>query len=169
VTIMNIHMHYLYYVLRHKWYVFLECCKLGIPFLGIAHDCSKFRLSEWLPYARYFYGEYPVFQEIKFIIIYMGLTKEDVSRQFDFAWLLHQKRNKHHWQWWLLLEDDGGTKVLAMPDMYRREMLADWRGAGKAMTGKDNTAQWYIEHHDKMQLHPDTRNWIEKELGYASE
>lgn len=53
---MKRHLKYLSYVLRHKWFVFLAACKLGIPWLGIIHDLSKFRLSEWLPYARHFHN-----------------------------------------------------------------------------------------------------------------
>jgi hypothetical protein len=47
---------YLKYVIRHKWYVFLECCNLGIPFRGIFHDLSKFLPDEFFPYMNHFYG-----------------------------------------------------------------------------------------------------------------
>ena len=50
---------YLKAVLKHKWFVFIECRKLGIPWLGVIHDLSKFLPSEFIPYARYFYGPYP--------------------------------------------------------------------------------------------------------------
>ena len=83
---------------------------------------------------------------------------------FDFAWLLHQKRGRHHWQWWVLPEDEGRLKVLEMPDPYRREMLADWIGAGKAQ-GHPDVVAWYRKHRDKMMLHPETRRWIEERLG----
>jgi len=39
-------------------------------------------------------------------------------------------------------------------------MLADWRGAGKAQGAPDITL-WYEAHGHKMQLHPDTRRWVE--------
>ncbi len=86
---------------------------------------------------------------------------------FDAAWNHHQKANKHHWQYWCLAMDDDPDLVLPMPDRYRREMLADWRGAGRAYTGSDNTREWYLERRDKMRakLHPETRAWIEGELG----
>jgi len=147
---MNKHWRYFSYVLRHKWFVFVECCKLGVPWRGVAHDLSKFRPSEWIPYARYFYGDY--------------LSKEGVERSFDLAWLHHQKRNKHHWQWWVLPLDDGGQKILPMPDVYCKEMLADWYGAGRAL-GKPDTVAWYVRNRDKMLLHHETRAWIEQQLG----
>ena len=165
-------MHHKYFknLFRHKWFVFVECCKLGIPFLGIIHDLSKFLPSEWLPYARYFYGDYPEWATMGAWgkSYYYGLTKEKVEKQFDVAWLHHQHRNKHHWQRWLLTLDsarsDGKLFPLAMPDRYRREMLADWNGAGRAY-GNPNTAEWYQENKEQMQLHPDTRAWIEEKLG----
>jgi len=195
---------YLWQVLRHKWFVFLECCKLGVPWLGVTHDLSKFRPSEFFPYARYFRG---------------GKSPNDEPHgiDFDYAWLNHQKRNKHHWQYWILMNDNpkpanwtiqehsmGNSPILAyqgdplllcefelrrddaihtlanrvlrdvctrlnkvqplpMPDRYRREMLADWRGAGRAY-GNPDTRQWYEENKCKIILHDNTRAWLEYEL-----
>jgi hypothetical protein len=151
------YIKYLNYVIRHKWYVFLECCKAGIIWQGITHDLSKLLPSEFIPYANYFYGDKkPKRQEMGY---YKPTDTGDLA--FDFAWLLHQKRNKHHWQWWVLPEDDGGTKVLDMPLKYRKEMLCDWRGAGRAQGYGDNTVEWYKKNKYKMQLHENTRNWIE--------
>jgi hypothetical protein len=146
------HLKYLSYVLRHKWYVFIECCKLGIPWTGIIHDLSKFRPSEWFPYANYFYGN-----------LEKGQDETTEDKEIDLAWLLHQKRNKHHWQWWILPEDEGGVKILPMADRYRKEMLADWKGAGKAL-GKPDCQEWYLANKNKMRLHPETRRWIEENI-----
>lgn len=146
---MKAHLLYLRYVMRHKWFVFRECCRLGIPLAGIIHDWSKFTPSEWIPYVHYFYGS----------------SDDQEDRAFDMAWLLHQKRNPHHWQWWVLPEDSGAVKALPMPDRYRREMLADWRGAGLAQ-GTPDTLKWYAANRDKMTLHPETRDWIEQELDW---
>jgi hypothetical protein len=151
---MRPHYQYLCYVIRHKWFVFLAACKLGIPILGLVHDWSKFRPSEWSAYVHFFYGD---------------RTKPYRRNQtgqaaFDLAWLYHQKRNKHHWQWWVMPEDDGDTKILPMGDRFRREMVADWRGAGKAL-GKPDTKAWYVANRDNMQLHPITRKWIDDIFG----
>jgi hypothetical protein len=153
------HIRYLRSVIKHKWYTFIECCKLGIPWLGIIHDWSKFLPSEWMPYVNSFYGPW---------------SRDDkpqwVQDAFDAAWLHHQNRNKHHWQYWMLVQDDDNDKVLPMPDRYRREMLADWRGASRAYTGGENTLQWYTERADKWpsRLHPETREWIERQIGFVS-
>jgi len=52
---------------------------------------------------------------------------------------------------------------MAMNNADRKEMLADWRGAGR-MQGTPNTAAWYGANGQKMLLHPDTRDWIEANL-----
>lgn len=164
---MKAHWQYLKYVLRHKWYVFLWCCHYWIPLAGIVHDLSKFRPREWFPYVDKFYGgEWP---ERHYGDVRAALgdkyTQPWVDARFDEAWNHHQKRNPHHWQYWVLREDSGATKALDMPMRYRKEMLADWRGAGMAIKGKDETPQWYMKSHDRMILHPDTRYWVEQQLG----
>ncbi len=115
---------YLKYVIRHKWFVFLECCKMGLIWRGIIHDLSKFRLSEFIPYANHFYGEKEGIKK--------GRNKSGYYKPydtgnlfFDYAWLLHQKRNPHHWQYWILPKDDGGIKIFDMPLIYKKEMLCD--------------------------------------------
>jgi len=154
---MRQHLKYGWYVLRHKWFVFIECLRLGLLWRGIVHDSSKFRPSEWFPYANFFYSHNPRDKTG----YYKPTDTGDAS--FDFAWFLHQKRNDHHWQWWILPEDDGGDKILAMSSVARREMLADWRGAGRAQ-GTPDVRHWYAVNKGKMRLHPDTRLWIEEQL-----
>jgi hypothetical protein len=58
-------LKYLWSMMRHKWFVFIEACKLGIPWLGLIHDLSKFAPSEFIPYARYFYGNHPAPDELQ--------------------------------------------------------------------------------------------------------
>lgn len=146
------YLKYLRQLLRHKYFVFIECCRLGVPFLGIIHDWSKFLPDEFLPYARYFYGD-----------------KDAGKDGFDRAWLKHQRRNKHHWQWWLLIQDDDPAIMIEMPLRYRKEMIADWRGAGRAYTGKDDSLGWYSKKREKISLHPTTRRLVEVELGYKGD
>jgi Family of unknown function (DUF5662) len=129
---------------------------MGLFWRGLVHDLSKFTLTEWFPYVRYFYGD--------------GGTREtsvndgNSPMDFEMAWNRHQKVNDHHWQWWVRFGDDGTILALPMPDKARAEMLCDWRGAGKAL-GKPDTASWYTANKHKMNLHPKTRAWIEWKLG----
>lgn len=102
---------YLKYVLKHKWFVFIECCKLGIPLRGLFHDLSKFLPSEFIPYARYFYGNYPETLTVYEKTYHWKMkTKAVIKEDFDLAWLKHQKRNKHHWQYWLLVSDSSSKE-----------------------------------------------------------
>jgi len=140
------HFKYLGYVLRHKWFVFLACCKLGIPLRGITHDLSKFRPSEWFPYADFFYGS------------------KKMGKAFDKAWLLHQTRNKHHWEYWCSPDKRTTRK---MPQNIALEMIADWFGAGKAQgTAKTwyDIWLWYEVNKMKMFLHPNTRKEVMNRL-----
>lgn len=144
---MRRHWQYLKYVLRHKWFVLLAGRKLGVGLLTlIFHDWDKFLPDEWFPYARCFYKP-------------DGSSQYEPIEAFTKAWLLHQNRNKHHWQYWMITWDKGNTECLPMPDKYRREMLADWYGAGRAL-GKPNIEQWYDDNRDNIKLHPETRAWI---------
>lgn len=167
---MKAHWQYLCYVLRHKRFVYREGRKLGVGRLQLlVHDFQKFLPAEWFPYVQTFYGcdekYYRDAARRGFVLRKPWGWGRDA---FDRAWLHHQKLGgKHHWQYWLLSEDDGGTRALEMPDRYRREMLADWRGAGLAL-GKPDTAEWYAANRDRMVLHPDTRAWIEAALGGAA-
>lgn len=146
---MKRHWAYLRYVIRHKRFVYRFGRELGLGrYQLLVHDWTKFLPSEWGPYVEFFYGS--------------GTNQGD----FDRAWLRHQHRHPHHWQHWVLPEDDGGTKVLEIPDRYRREMVADWRGAGAAL-GFPDTPGWYSSNRENMALGPETRAWVERELGLA--
>jgi len=53
-----------------------------------------------------------------------------------------------------------------MPEKYVREMLADWDGAGRAITGKSDPGAWYDRNGAKMILHPKTRAGVKFLLAY---
>ena len=147
---MSKYFKYLKYVIRHKWFVMIECFKIGLYWRGIVHDLSKLLPDEFIPYARYFYGGYKLVW---------------INDAFDKAWLLHIHRNPHHWQYWLLQTDDGPLKIIQMPTKYLKEMLCDWHGAGMAIIGKNNTIVWYLKNKDKIKLKHADHKWIEFRLG----
>jgi len=137
---------------------------MGIWWRGFVHDWSKFRPSEFIPYARYFYGDYSEYKNSN-SLARKGLFKQDIGHRFDKAWLLHIHRNPHHWQFWLLQEDDGPLKNIHIPMHYLKEMVCDWRGAGKAITGKDDILEWYGKNKDRINLNRVNRVCIEKKFG----
>ena len=159
---MSKYLKYLSYVLRHKWFVMLACFKVGLYWQGLIHDNSKFLPDEFIPYANFFYGN----NDIKKGRDKTGYYKptDTGDKAFDFAWLLHQKRNPHHWQWWILPEDKGGIKLIPMWNKYLLEMLCDWQGAGKAQRNKTPIWEWYKANKTKMQLNKATIKEIEKIL-----
>lgn len=169
------HLLNLRYLIIHKWWVFYYGCQLGIPWLALLHDNSKFTSQEWLPYANFFYGPHKQ----------TGFSKVPFLESFN-EW--HWPRNKHHWEYWApnfaMAKRDGNplvkTSTLSpsvyqtftptpMPDRYRREMLADWRGAGRAITGTENALGWYRENRERIMLHHETRVWVEGQLGYVAD
>jgi len=152
---MKKHLKYLSYVIRHRWYVFVECLKMGLVWRGLVHDLSKFLPSEWFPYVNYFNGEW----RCKGDVPPDYKAPQEIKAAFDLAWLKHQHRNPHHWQYWRLREDDGGTKVLPMPPVFVKEMLADWRGAGKAQ-GQTSLGPWYAKHYWKIEVAKETRDLL---------
>lgn len=155
------HWQYLKYLVRHKRFVYREGRKLRLGrWQLLVHDISKFLPDEWGPYVNYFYRS----PEAKQRWASKGRYADTGDAAFDLAWLKHQKRNRHHYQWWILPQDDGTTKLLEMPCRFRKEMLADWRGAGAAL-GKPDTAAWYRGQKDNMHLAPETRAWVEEQLG----
>lgn len=147
------HLTYLRYVLRHKYFVWRGCRIVGGVSLwrAVLHDWDKFLPDEWLPYARTFYAPDGAKQYVE-------------SPAFAVAWNRHQKRNRHHWQWWLLTWDRGETEPLPMDDADIREMLADWIGAGWAITGEPDPRPWYEKNREEIQLHPASRGLLEELL-----
>lgn len=146
---MRRHLNYLFYVLRHKWFVLLASIKINAPlWMAIVHDLSKFMPSEWFPYANTFYAK-------------DGSKRYVESPEFAHAWNHHQKQNKHHYQYYMITWDRGTTEPLEMPDKYAREMVADWMGAGRAITGKWEVWGWYDKNRNNIILHPKTREYVE--------
>lgn len=166
---MNKHLKYLSYVIRHKWFVMQACFKRGLYWQGIVHDWSKFMPDEFFPYVEAFNGEYGYKFEESTHSHHSDIQRhERTMAAFDRAWLKHQHRNPHHWQHWVLRNDNGTTVPLEMPIKYAKEMICDWEGAGRAINGKADTLVWYTKNRDKIILHVDTRFWVDYHLGYIS-
>lgn len=156
---------YLWYIIRHKWFVMIECFKRDLIWRGLVHDLSKLLPDEFFPYMSWFYGIYGIKIENKKDIKNEGVRKHvKCLNDFDIAWLKHQHRNKHHYQYWFLRYDDGTIKYIEMPDKYRKEMLCDWIGAGKAITGKNDIKEWWNKTKDKKEMNNKTFKWIEKKI-----
>ena len=115
------------------------------------HDESKYRSDEFDAYCNYFYPSED--------------NKKD-SKAFDQAWLLHQKRNPHHWQYWILIRDEGELIAMDMPFEYVCEMLCDWSSFQYTRPGS-TANNWYNKNKNKMILSNNTRKEVERLLSIA--
>lgn len=117
------------------------------------HDNSKRSKEEFEAYDAYFYG---------------GNRSFRVVNDFNRAWLHHIHANPHHWQHWVLFEDDpsSGTpyKALEMPQDDALEMVLDWWSFSWAKGNLLDIFSWYDSHKDIIKLHPKTRSFVEATL-----
>lgn len=160
----NIYLVYFRYVCRHKWFALAYCIKAKIPWQGIIHDLSKFRISEFFTYAQHFYGN----KRNEYVTIAKttgGYSAEDDrdDKLFNKSWLLHIHRNAHHWEYWTITEDYFRIKALDMPFNLILEMVCDWRAAGRAQgrTQPNELIDWYEAHADRMVFSKKTRETVE--------
>lgn len=63
------------------------------------HDMSKNTPDEYTPYDNYFYGE----------------QTPAIIEAFNRAWLIHIHRNPHHWQYWVLINDEPKEGTITSP------------------------------------------------------
>jgi len=152
--------NYFKYVVRHKWFVLLACIELDILFRGLVHDLSKFSLSEWQAYAHWFFTD----QGHKFNggFAWEFGVHEKYRKGFNSAWLHHIHSNAHHWEAWII---PGKEECLEVPEVYCREMVADWQAMSRAR-GKADCSGWYESQKEVIKLHPTSRQLIES-LIYA--
>ena len=144
---------YTQYIIEHKENVlkaYLWLKEHGITNLSIdeqinVHDMSKYTEEEYDPYDAYFYG---------------NKTKK-VQEEFDYAWLHHIHNNPHHWQYWLLVNDEDGTYALEMPENYVIEMISDWWAFSHKKGNLYEIFDWYKEKKKHMILHEKTKKLVE--------
>lgn len=141
IKVINIFKHFKK-ICIHKYWVFYYCCKMGIPLQGLIHDMSKFSLTEFWESARYYQGTSSPIDTCKKI---NGISK---------AWLHHKGRNKHHYEYWFDNIDRMGGTPLEMPLKYKKEMLCDFLGAGRAYYGKNFTYEKEYEWWQNKLSHP---------------
>lgn len=125
------------------------------------HDKSKSSIVEYGPYDNYFYPK--------------GKLDQKAIADYKFAWLNHIHENPHHWQYWVLINDDDGVEALPMPRRYILELLCDWMSFDIIYIEPDFTSiepygtfklnasklkQYWKDHENTMILHPSTRSSI---------
>ena len=113
-----------------------------------AHDQSKNEEDEYNAYDDYFYG--------------MNVSYE-VKEKFYYAWLKHIHKNPHHWQHWILINDEPeeGEIIMDMPYNYILEMVCDWWAFSWNSGELGEMFGWYMKHKFNMKLSDRTRKYVE--------
>lgn len=118
--------------------------------IGI-HDFSKTDVAEYGPYDAYFYGEEKT---------------PNVIEDFNKAWLMHIHRNPHHWQHWVLINDDPneGEIIIEIPYHFIIEMICDWWSFSWSKGNLEEIFNWYESRKEYIKLHNNTRAIVEEIL-----
>ena len=116
------------------------------------HDVSKTDPEEYDAYDAYFYG---------------NNRSYSVVQNFKKAWLRHIHNNPHHWQHWILINDEPkeGMVVIDMPYIYVVEMICDWWAFSWKKGDLNEIFGWYEDRKDYMKLSANTRRSVEYILG----
>ena len=116
------------------------------------HDASKTDPEEYDAYDAYFYG---------------NNRSYSVVQNFKKAWLRHIHNNPHHWQHWILINDEPkeGMVVIDMPYIYVVEMICDWWAFSWKKGDLNEIFDWYEDRKDYMKLSANTRRSVEYILG----
>ena len=116
------------------------------------HDASKTDPEEYDAYDAYFYG---------------NNRSYSVVQNFKKAWLRHIHNNPHHWQHWILINDEPkeGMVVIDMPYIYVVEMICDWWSFSWKKGDLNEIFSWYEDRKDYMKLSANTRRSVEYILG----
>jgi hypothetical protein len=150
------------YLTKHRWYVFIECCKSGIPIRGFFHDIDKYLPKQFIPYAKFHFNkDGSRINRRDATGYYDGLNCGD--NEFEMSLFLHFRKSKHHDVSWVI-PHRGTYKIFPMDDKSILEMVCDWKGAGKA-NGTPDVIGWYKVNGNNQLLHEETRAKVEKLLG----
>lgn len=156
-------LEYLHYVDDHRaevraaWNVFKELPMTNglladdflysnVAVLIESHDMSKYSNVEFHGYRQWFFPR----------------DGENKSKDFFLsAWNMHQKRNPHHWEYWVM-----PTRVLTILEMsmeFLIEMMMDW--VAMSLKFNNRPSEWYEKNQDSMFLGDSTRYEIVRWMG----
>ena len=135
--------NYLFQVIRHKWFVLLAGIRIGgFPIWRLLiHDWSKFLPSEYSVYKKRF------------------TSKEYTEEEWEKAWLHHIHFNPHHHEHWMIK-----GQAIRMPDVFVKEMVIDWHGAGRGYQGSWDIQPWIDANYQKIVLHPESLEKLKSAL-----
>ncbi len=141
-------------ITRHRHKVIQHCFKCGILWQGLRHDLSKYSPTEFLRGAKYFQGD--------------RSPNEGERKEYghSLAWIHHQGRNKHHFEYWKDYSPE--TRMMSpvkMPYRYVAEMFCDRVAASKIYQGENyknsHPIEYFLRAKGKRIIHPATSDELE--------
>lgn len=141
-------------ITKHRHMVIYHCMKAGIFLQGLRHDLSKYSPSEFIPGAKYFTGTKSPNES----------ERRDIG--YSKAWMHHQGRNKHHFEYWRDYNHEKRIIMpVKMPYRYVAEMFCDRVAASKIYQGKNFTEKHPIDYFMRSKatrlIHPETSDELE--------
>ena len=109
------------------------------------HDDSKTIPDEYQAVDNYLFGEW----------------SPEVEQRYIRSKLEHRHRNPHHWQYWILHNDDGTTTILDMEYPYIIEMICDWWSFSWEQNDLFQIFDWYDKHKKQIKFSRNTRKTVE--------
>lgn len=144
-------------ITRHRHQVIKHCFRAGIFWQGLRHDLSKYTPTEFIPGAKYYQvGRSPN-------------AKEREVNGHSKAWMHHQGRNRHHFEYWQDYNPETRLKEpVKMPLRFVKEMFCDRVAASKIYNGDKYTPDMPLAYYEKgkycRKIHPETAELIERLL-----
>lgn len=139
-------------ITHHKLLVMEGCFKVGLYYQGIMHDLSKYSPSEFLAGAKYYQGTRS------------PNNAEREEHGMSKAWMHHQGRNKHHFEYWIdytVYGPKGQRAPMRMPKRYVVEMFIDRIAASKNYNPGTYTdsfpLEYFMKGYDHVCMHPQTK------------
>lgn len=152
---------HLHTVDKHRFLVFINCCKCGIPFRGLVHDLSKYSPSEFWVSARNYLGtRSPIANE----------RKEEYG--YSKAFIHHTRRNRHHYEYWVDVTT-GDIVLIPMPYKYALECCCDMISASmtynKGHYNRGLPLEFFLRTEERSLMHPATKEFIRSFLSEYKE
>lgn len=136
----------LFYITKHKYYVFIGCFKKGLYWRGLVHDLDKLIPPMLILHSDYF-------------------DKKIKTNHFHYTNVMKHKRFfGHHWESWVFFDKNKNIFIIPMDNDSILEMVIDWESASRAKAVVGDFRRWYWINKNKILLHKKTRIKVEKLL-----
>lgn len=146
---------------KHRFHVFINACKVGIPLQGLKHDLSKYTFKEFINSAKYYNGHYsPIANE--------RISEGLYSTIFNH----HTNLNKHHYEYYVDFYK-GDIVLIKMPFKYSLEYVIDMISASQTYLGKkfkkDEPLKFFEKYENTTLMHSMSMEYIKKLLSIFSQ